>query len=113
MTDLFEHADRYPIVAGHAKGSDTSKEAADRLTDRTAIHKMILEILDHHYPLGLTVDEIKPIIEYKLRRNFDRSTIAARFTELKSAKFNCSIIETPDKRLSPMNRLAHVYKINH
>lgn len=109
---LFTYADKYPAAAGYAKGSDTSKEAAVRLTTKKALHEIILGVLAVS-PAGMTVDEMKPIVEMRLGRSFDRSTVAARFTELKSEAWGAAIVETPETRISPMNRPAHVHKINH
>ena len=104
--DLFDHADKYPISAGYAKDSDTSREAAHKVKDRHLIHDVIIELLVHAGKTGLTVDEAKPLVEAKLGRAMDRSTVAARFTELKAAR---RIYCLTDKRMTPMLRKAHVH----
>ncbi len=106
--NLFEHADRYPKAPGYARGSDTSKEAADKLTQRTVIHEAILRALTVNSQ-GLIVDDAKRFLESYMGRKFDRSTIAARFTELEKLG---RIIMTDEKQKTPMGRNAHVYKIS-
>lgn len=105
MTDIFSH--QYPESPGYARRSETSREAATRLTDRDIIHDKILKILKIT-PAGMTVDEMKPRIEVALDREFDRSTIAARFTELKAKAL---IVETDERRQTPRGRSALVYKL--
>lgn len=100
---------KFPEAPGYAKNSDTSRAAAQRLTDRTFIHEKILTILKIT-PAGMTVDEMKPRLEIAMDRVFDRSTVAARFTELKAAG---KIAETDERRQTPMGRSATVYKIDY
>lgn len=107
MTDLFEHAEKYPNGPGYARGSDTSREAAERLTARTFIHDAVIELLEGRAD-GLIVDEVRAVMERRLGRKFDRTTIGARFTELEKLG---RIIKTDEKRQTPMGRNAAVYKL--
>ena len=80
--NLFNHADKYPNSAGYAKGSETSKEAAQKLTSREIISESVLHLVDAAAQFGITVDEARIRIENMLDKDFERSTIAARFSEL-------------------------------
>lgn len=104
-------SDKYPDQAGFAAGSDTSENAAEKLTMRKELHSFILVTMKTAYPDGFTVDELKVRAEVFFRRTFDRSTIAARCTELSDPKV-AKIIATPETRLSPRKRPAHVYVMN-
>lgn len=103
--------DTYPDQPGFAAGSDTSQNAADKLTLRDELHTFISNRLEMIYPAGMTVDEMKVRVEQYFNRDFDRSTIAARFTELADAKVR-KIIALEETRLTPRNRPAHVYVAN-
>lgn len=97
----------YPNSPGYAKGSATSKAAADSLPDLTPMCRDILKEL-YTRPNGLIVDEVKQGLELSSLRTFDRSTIAARFTELTERSF---IKETEYTRKTPRGRQATVYVI--
>lgn len=103
----FNFSARYPYEAGFSKNSDTSKEAAQKLTGKDALYEIILDLL-RTVKKGFTVDEAKVLIEDRAKKEYDRSTIAARFTELKAIG---KIQETPETRKTPRGRNAHVYKI--
>ena len=97
----------YPHSPGFAANSDTSREAADRLTSKDELQGFILNYLQHScIYTGSTVDEAKERCESHFERTFDRSTIAARFTELTEAG---QIVLTAEKRLTPRRRKAGVY----
>ena len=99
----------YPDNPGYAQKSETSKQAASRLTCQSELHILILSELSDHGATGLIVDEALPIVINKMQRHFDRSTVAARFTEMKIM----GLIETSDlTRLTPKNRSASVFVIN-
>lgn len=97
----------YPASPGFAAGSETSKGAADALTGRDAAQREVLKALYHHRD-GLIVDEIKIVIEKTMGREFDRSTVAARCTELEARLL---IHATEGRRMSARNRPAAIYKI--
>jgi hypothetical protein len=97
----------YPHSPGFAANSDTSREAADRLTSKDELQGFILNYLQHGcIYTGSTVDEAKERCESHFERTFDRSTIAARFTELTEEGL---IVLTAEKRLTPRRRKAGVY----
>lgn len=98
----------YPNTPGFAKWSDTSKEAADLLTDKPQIWYCILNAIKSSNNHGLTVDEVKPMVQWLMQRDFDRSTIAARFTEMKELGY---LEETDERRPTPRGRSATVFKI--
>lgn len=99
----------YPFTTGFAKGSATSKAAADSLQSRDAVAFAVLQALYVVGAHGYIVDEAKPIVEHALGRDFDRSTVAARFTELKEMGY---IEETSATRQTPRGRQAAVHKIS-
>lgn len=96
----------YPEDAGYAKNSDTSREAAEMLTDRTQIQNYVVRKIGNAGQNGMTVDEMKVAAEEYFRRGFDRSTIAARFTELEADK---RIVKSNLKRKTPRKRWAYAY----
>ncbi len=97
----------YPETPGFAKHSETSKEAADLLTNKDELQGFIINYLQHSCIYGgSTVDEAKDRCEQHFERTFDRSTIAARFTELTEEGV---IVLTSEKRLTPRRRKAGVY----
>lgn len=98
----------YPNTPGFAKGSDTSREAAEQLTDKPKIWWSILNSIKSANSHGLTVDEVKPMIQWLMQRDFDRSTVAARFTEMKELGY---LEETDERRPTPRGRSATVWKI--
>lgn len=97
----------YPNTPGHAAGSATSQAAAETLYDREGLHFFVLSCL-YMTPSGLIVDEVKLQLEHEKGRTFDRSTVAARFTELKAQEM---IIETADTRTSNRGKAASVWKL--
>lgn len=104
--NLFEYANKYPNSAGYAKNSETSKMAADQLRTKTFIREYVLSLLMRHGAHGLTPDEAKAIIERETNQSFDRTTIAARFTELKAAD---RIKLSGARRPTPRGRMAEVH----
>lgn len=104
--NLFEHADKYPNATGYAKNSDTSKMAAEQLRTKTFIREYVLSLLMRHGARGLTPDEAKAIIEKETNQSFDRTTIAARFTELKAIE---RIKLSGARRPTPRGRMAEVH----
>ena len=98
----------YPNSPGYAQGSATSKAAAEALSGHGEISSAVLRAVRDAGSHGLIVDEGKIIIERALERDFDRSTIAARFTELKILGL---IEETNQRRKTPRERMAAVFKI--
>lgn len=101
----------YPNSPGYARNSDTSREAADRLTSKKALVDLIVNYLEHHQIYdGSTVDEAVVFCQQHLERKFDRSTIAARFTELEAQGV---IVRTNDTRQSARGRRAAVYVHKH
>lgn len=98
----------YPNTPGYAQGSTTSKAAAESLVGHGEVAAAVLRAVKGALNHGLTVDEAKIIIERGLERDFDRSTVAARFTEL---KMNGMIQETPRTRPTPRGRQATVFTI--
>ena len=97
----------YPNTPGHAKGSATSENAARTLYDREGIHFGILISL-YAVPVGLNVDDARRVVETSRKRDFDRSTIAARFTELEAA----GMIKATDKTApSRRGKPATVYTL--
>lgn len=98
----------YPNSPGYAQGSATSKAAADSLTGHGEVASVVLRAVRDALNHGMTVDEAKIIVERALERDFDRSTVAARFTEL---KMNGMIEETPATRPTPRGRSATVFRI--
>lgn len=79
QSDLFSNP--YPENPGYAKNSNTSFQAAEKLTGKDILYDVIIDYLRAH-PEGATVDDLKIVCEDKMDRDYDRSTIAARFTEL-------------------------------
>lgn len=98
----------YPQSPGYAKNSDTSKAAAHALTGHGAVSSAVLRAIRDAGNHGMIVDEAKIIIERVFERDFDRSTVAARFTELKEGGM---IEETNATRPTPRGRQATVFKI--
>lgn len=96
----------YPDTPGYARDSDTSREAAEKLTGKEFLHRHIVNFLTSKGTHGATVDETKELLEEKTRREYDRSTIAARFTELEAAG---RIVRTEATRKSARGRRASVY----
>lgn len=97
----------YPNTPGFAKGSATSENAARTLYDRDSIQFGILISL-YAVPGGLNVDDTRKQVEVARKRDFDRSTIAARFTELEAA----GMIQATDKTApSRRGKPATVYKL--
>lgn len=96
----------YPNTPGHAAGSATSQAAAETLYDREGLHFFILAML-YTNPAGFTVDEVKGSLEEAKGRDFDRSTVAARFTELKAKEM---IADTNETRTSNRGKSATVWK---
>lgn len=97
----------YPHTAGYAKNSETSKEAAESVYDREGLQFSVMAILFNN-PLGLVVDDVKMVVEKIKGRTFDRSTIAARFTELKLAEM---IEETQYYGKTARGKKAVIYKL--
>lgn len=96
----------YPHSPGFAAGSETSQEAAERLTSKDELCGLIKRHLLEQVYNGSTVDEAKVYCEAQAGRDFDRSTVAARFTELTEAG---EIALSTEKRLTPKRRNAGVY----
>lgn len=109
----------YPDTPGFAAGSETSREAATRLTSKEELHSTILTYMGQmtvvtlngqRYTVGgeqgLTGDEALVVCQEMLGRTFDRGTIAARFTELKAAGL---IFETAGRRKSLRGRSSAVH----
>lgn len=96
----------YPEDAGYAKNSDTSREAAESLHDRKAVQNYVVSKIASAGQGGMTVDELKIAAETFFNRGFDRSTIAARCTEMESAK---RIQRSNIKRMTPRKRFAYAY----
>lgn len=97
----------YPQSPGYAKGSDTSKAAAESLYNRDGLHFSVLQAL-YSAPNGLIVDQVKFIMQKAMNREFDRSTIAARFTELETAGM---ITSTELRGVTLRGKPATIYKI--
>lgn len=81
---LFDYANRYPRAPGFQKNSDTSREAARRLTSRETIEAEVMGLVQQSGAHGITVDEARQVIEGSLGKAFERTSIAARFTELEA-----------------------------
>lgn len=97
----------YKNSPGFAAGSATSKNAAATLYDRDGIQFGIMTAL-YAVPTGLNVDDARRVVETARRRDFDRSTIAARFTELEAAGMVAATDKTsPSRRGKP----STVYKL--
>jgi len=78
------------------------------LTSQGEVARAVLVALRDAGDHGLIVDESRIMVERALDRDFDRSTIAARFTELKARGM---IRETDERRQTPRGRKAAVFKI--
>ncbi len=98
----------YPNSPGYAKGSDTSKAAAESLSTHGELSFAVLRAVRNAGSIGIIVDDAKALVEDELGRSFDRSTVAARFTELKAQEM---IEETDQRRMTPRDRMATVFKI--
>lgn len=109
----------YPETPGYVEGSETSREAATRLTPKEELHSTILTYMGQQTVItlngqrytvgmeqGLTGDEALVACQELLGRTFDRGTIAARFTELKHEGL---IVETAGRRPSLRGRSAAVH----
>ena len=108
MSNLFEHAEKYPREAGYAKGSETSREASEKLTSKQAISDAVLRLVDGSGAFGITVDDAREKIEVILNKKFERSTIGARFTELS----RLNIIRIAGKRDNGKGRNVNYYITN-
>ncbi len=97
----------YPNSPGYAQGSETSRAAAESLSGHSELCLNILAVLRSSVS-GLIVDDVKAMVERNLERSFDRSTIAARFTELKERGM---IYETAETKKTPRGRAATVFKL--
>ena len=97
----------YPQTTGYAKGSDTSKAAAESLYNRDGLHFGVLNAL-YNNPHGLVVDDVKRLMQAQMKREFDRSTIAARFTELQAAGM---LQETELRGVTARGKSATIYKL--
>ncbi len=97
----------YPNSPGYAQGSATSKAAAESLYNRDGLHYAVLNSLynNHH---GLVVDDVKRLMQVSMKREFDRSTIAARFTELEAAGM---LIATEERGRTARGKSATIYKL--
>ena len=97
----------YPQTTGYAKGSDTSRAAAETLYDREGLQFAVMSCL-YNNPQGLVVDDVKKYVQHIKQRDFDRSTIAARFTELEAA----GMLKATDERgTSARGKSATIYKL--
>ena len=105
--NLFDHAEKYPQSPGYAKGSETSREAAQRLTSRDAIAEIVLSAVDSSGKFGVTVDEVRPKVEASLGTK-ERTSIAARFTELEAQ----GLIRKAGKRDNGRGRNVNYYISN-
>lgn len=94
----------FPHSPGFARNSDTSRQAAETLSNKDKMQRLIIEYMGI-MPGGITPDEAKSYLERILDREFDRSTVAARFTELKELG---RIIETAERRKTPRGKPAAV-----
>lgn len=98
----------YPDTPGYARHSDTSKEAAENLTGKDALYSTILNYMRGLGYFGAIVDEALEVCEKCHARSYDRSTIAARFTELEAQG---RIMRTNQTRKTARNRNASVYVV--
>lgn len=97
----------YPNSPGYAKGSETSQAAAETLYNREGLHFAVLQCL-YNKAQGLVVDDVKYLVQRSMGRDFDRSTVAARFTELEAQ----GLIESTDQRgVTARGKSATIYKI--
>lgn len=96
----------YPETPGYSRHSKTSKEASKKLKSKDALYSLILNHMVSVNTYGSTVDEMLAVCEKQHNRSYDRSTIAARFTELELSK---RIVKTNKTRKTPRNRNATVY----
>lgn len=97
----------YPNSPGYAQNSATSRSAAEQLTGRGEIASAVLNSF-YMSAVGRTVDELKTSIEAALGRDFDRTTIGARVTELKAEGM---VEETPMTRTSARGRQVTVFRL--
>lgn len=97
----------YPQSPGYAQGSATSREAAESLYNRDGLHFGVLNAL-YNNPHGLVVDDVKSLMQKSMNREFDRSTIAARFTELQAAGM---LQETDLRGVTARGKSATIYKL--
>lgn len=98
----------YPNSPGYARKSDTSREAAESLSGHRELSLTVLKVIYAAANHGLIVDEAKVIVERAMERDFDRSTIAARFSELKNQGY---IEETAERRKTQRQKNATVFRI--
>lgn len=105
---LFDYANRYPRGPGFQKNSDTSREAAKRLTSRESIETEVIKLVEESGAHGVTVDEARDIIQRRLGREFERTSIGARFTELESQ----GRIVKAGQRNNGRGRNVNYYKIS-
>lgn len=122
----------YPESPGFVAGSETSREAAESLTTKDILRNCLLDAFSRHYTIqmpfynvadkfkglgferpytigleiGLTGDEGLVYAHTVLGQDFDRGTIAARFTELKHEGL---IVELDRRRPSLRGRSAAVH----
>lgn len=97
----------YKNSAGYATGSDTSRQAAQSLFQRGSLQFEVLKALYENHA-GMVVDDALIHMRNVMKRDFDRSTIGARFTELKDA----GLIEaTSGRGITARGKSAVVYKI--
>lgn len=99
----------YPTSAGFVKGSDTSKQAAEQLQTQGRIATAVLLALRQAGRDGLIVDEARIFAQDMNKEEYERSTVAARFSELKNMGF---IEDTGNRRESKKSgRMVAVFKI--
>lgn len=96
----------YPESPGYARNSETSQEAAINLKSKDYLYSTILSNMKGMAEYGVIVDEALEVCQKCHNRTYDRSTIAARFTELEAQG---RIIRTNKTRKTPRNRKASVY----
>lgn len=101
MSDLFDYAaPPAPLTAPFVKGSETSKDAAERIAPALGyLQQVVLDTLSAVRP-GLTTDEIE------VRTGLRHQTASARVRELAQRGY---IEATGEKRPTRSGRAAAVY----
>lgn len=106
LNRLTMEASVYPESPGYQRHSDTSREAADKLTGQGLQHRLILEAMTRNGMKGLTIDEAAAMLTDHLERHIHSGTAAARMGELEKAGKVC---KTPQRRKTRSGRNAVVY----
>lgn len=93
-------------IAPYQRGSDTSREAAEKVSNSAGIRAMVLAHIKAEGRAGATIDEVAIYLSDALGRMVAPGTASARVKELEDAGAIC---KTPERRKTRSGRNAVVY----